>query len=424
MPQPTTIGLFSGAGGLDLGLHLAGFATLAVSDIDSDCAATLRANRSAFGQRARVLELDVTELRVQQLASESNLGRTQLTLLAGGPPCQAFTTSGRRRALRDDRGSLVGQYLRILSGLKPKYFLMENVTGFFSAALRHRPLRARGSEHEPLSPDERKGSVFRWFLEELIATGYSVTWGVLDAIDFGVPQFRQRAFLIGTTSSDPVFLPTGSHGPTQTRRGERWRTLRDALAGLVEANPQIQPLSEFKVNVFRHIPPGANWRSLPVKLRKETMGGAFFAEGGRSGWWRRLTWDRPAPTILTMPDHSSTALIHPDETRCLSVRECARCQTFPDSFEFQGASRSKYSQIGNAVPVELARALGNQILAHLKGKREAPPSPPTWRKESANQRLGTWGWVSNRDQCVHVLYRRPDHIELRRASRQLELLSA
>jgi len=146
-------------------------------------------------------------------------------------------------------------------------------------------------------------------------------------------------------------------------------------------------------------------------VRRETMGKAFHAEGGKSGWWRRLSWDRPTPTILTMPDHSSTGLIHPDETRCLSVRECARCQTFPDEWIFAGQSRSQYRQIGNAVPVGLAASLGKQIVKHMEGKRDAVPSPPVWHHESANQRLGTWGWISNKDKKIHVLNHRGDHVD-------------
>jgi DNA (cytosine-5)-methyltransferase 1 len=148
-------------------------------------------------------------------------------------------------------------------------------------------------------------------------------------------------------------------------------------------------------------------------MRKATMGAAYLAEGGKSGWWRRLAWNAPAPTILGMPDHSSTALIHPDELRCLSVTECAAIQTFPSFVRFAGSSRSQYQQIGNAVPVLLARALGDHLRDFLDGARMAPPAPPPWRQSSANRRIGTHGWVVPTDDnpLYHLNVQvRPDHI--------------
>jgi DNA (cytosine-5)-methyltransferase 1 len=420
-PQPTMVSLFSGAGGLDLGLERAGFETLAQIEIDADCVATLRANHTRRKKDVLVLAEKIADVEASQLMGALQLRKGELDLLAGGPPCQAFTTTGRRRALSDDRGSVVRDYLRLLRTLQPRYFLMENVTGFLSAALVHRPLAKRGKAHLPLMPDEMKGSVLRWFLRELVDAGYTVAWGVLDAVDFGVPQFRQRAFLIGTRARSPVFLPKATHVETKDPDDpRRWRTLADALQGFREEAPLVQPLSSFKAGVFEHIPPGGNWRSLPVTLRRQTMGRAYLAEGGKSGWWRRLSWDRPTPTILTMPDHSSTGLIHPSETRCLSLRECARCQTFPDGWAFLGSSRSQYRQVGNAVPVLLARALGMQIRKHMAGGFEPPPPPPVWRKASANQRLGTWGWVGPRDRA-RVLNRRADHVTFEPEPQQLTL---
>lgn len=419
MTRLSMVSLFTGAGGLDIGLEDAGFEGLALAEIDHDCCETLRANRPRMARPdAAIIESDVADLDVGKLLKRIGLRRGQLTLLAGGPPCQAFTTTGRRRALADDRGSAVRHYLRVLKALEPRYFLMENVTGFLSAALRHRPLEERGKGHAPLAPDEQKGSVLKWFLGELQEAGYTVTWGVLDSVDFGVPQFRQRAFLVGVRGGEPLFLPKPTYFETPGHV-RPWRTLADALADLDDPDRLVQPLSETKTRVFRHIPAGGNWRSLTVEQRRATMGQAFHAEGGKGGWWRRLAWDRPAPTILTMPDHSSTGLIHPDEVRCLSVRECARCQTFPDEWIFKGTSRSQYRQIGNAVPSILAAKLGRAIRRHIGGRRTTPPGPPVWRQASANQRLGTWGWMTF-DGSVRILNRRGDHVDLE-PSRQLAL---
>jgi DNA (cytosine-5)-methyltransferase 1 len=405
------VSLFSGAGGLDIGLEKAGFVALARCELDGDCANTLDMNRRQLMKPDSLLMRgDVSDLDPATLLDEVGLGQGDLDLLAGGPPCQAFTTTGRRRALNDSRGSNVMHYLRLLKHLRPRCFLMENVTGFLSAALHHRPLKERGNGNRPMEPSEMKGSVLKWFVGELSRSGYTVTWGVLDAVDFGVPQFRQRAFLVGVRDGDAFVLPAPTHFE-HDRGMPTWRTLRDALEGLDDPAPLVQPLSEFKTRVFGTIPSGGNWRSMSPDVRAETMGRAFHAEGGRGGWWRRLAWDRPAPTILTMPDHSSTGLIHPDEVRCLSVRECARCQTFPDSWEFSGPSRSRYRQIGNAVPVELAARLGEAIVNYLDGQRVRRPAPPTWRQASANQRIGTWGWMTH-DGVLTILNQRPDHISL------------
>lgn len=415
------VSLFSGAGGLDLGLELAGFTTLAHIEADADCMDTLAMNEARRRRRSLLLHRLIGDVDARSLMSQLYLRPGGLDLLAGGPPCQAFTTTGRRRALLDERGSVVRDYLRLLRALRPRYFLMENVTGFFSAALVHRPLAERSKDHAPLSPSEMKGSVLRWFLGELTGAGYTVSWGVLDAVDFGVPQFRQRAVLIGTLDRRPVFLPRPTHRQSDDRNDpRRWRTLADALKDLHDDEPRIQRLSDFKVSVFQHVPPGGNWRSLPPALRRRTMGRAFHAEGGKSGWWRRLAWDRPSPTILTMPDHSSTGLIHPTETRCLSLRESARCQTFPDSWVFAGSTRSQYRQVGNAVPVQLARQLGLHVLRHMRGVYESAPPPPVWRQASANQRLGTWGWVLP-GELPYVLNRRADHVLLDDEPQQAEL---
>jgi DNA (cytosine-5)-methyltransferase 1 len=144
-----------------------------------------------------------------------------------------------------------------------------------------------------------------------------------------------------------------------------------------------------------------------------TMGRAYYADGGKSGWWRRLAWDRPSPTILGMPDHSSTALVHPDEVRCLSVNECAAIQTFPAGTRFAGSSRSQYQQIGNAVPPLLGRRLGEHVGRFLLGERLTAPPEPAWRQASANRRIGTHGWAipDNGRTSYHFHVRlRDDHI--------------
>ncbi|MFL6197526.1 MAG: DNA cytosine methyltransferase [Thermoanaerobaculia bacterium] len=393
-PEPAegaALSLFSGAGGLDLGLHAGGWPVLAQVEMDLDCIETLKHSAVRSKREARCIPSRIEEVEPRGLRRSLGLRPGDLGLLAGGPPCQPFTTTGLRQGINDRRASSAfPAYLQYVEEFMPAALLLENVDGMLSAALRHRPLRQRGPGAPRLEWEERKGSFLHWFLTELTTLGYSVSWGVAEAADYGVPQFRQRAVLIGIRHGDPCFLPEPAFGRGGALRP--YRTLRDALAGLRETGP-VQPLSERKRAVFRLIPPGGNWRHLPEDKKRETMGAAYYATGGKGGWWRRLAWDEPSATILGMPDHSSTALIHPDEVRCLSLNECAAVQTFPKHIRFGGGPRSGYQQVGNAVPPLLGRVLGRHIARHLAGRRTPWPAPPAWRNESANRRIGTHGWA-------------------------------
>jgi DNA (cytosine-5)-methyltransferase 1 len=388
--DPTAISLFTGAGGLDLGLAAAQWQILAQVEMDCDSVETLRYEAEDRGDETLVVPMRIEDVPPRDLRRTLGLRKGELTLLAGGPPCQPFTTSGLRRSINDTRASsLFPQYLEFVREFSPQALLIENVDGLLSAALKHRRLVDRGPKHPPLRPEEQKASFLKWLLENLAGLGYSLAWGVAEAADYGVPQLRQRAVITGVKGIRPCYLPAPTHG------GENRPphcTLSDALGDLTELGA-VQPLSERKKEVYRLIPPGGNWRDLPDKIQQSTMGRAYYAAGGRSGWWRRLDWGAPAPTILGMPDHSSTALVHPDELRCLSVNECAAIQSFPAGTRFAGNSRSQYQQIGNAVPPLLGARLGKALLDHLEGEHQDTPPPPRWRKSSANRRIGTHGWA-------------------------------
>lgn len=412
------VSLFSGCGGLDLGLEQAGWEILAQVEMDEDAARTLATHAVTSGGTAMVVNERIEDVAPEILMRQIGAQEGEIDLLAGGPPCQPFTTHGLRQSILDRRAnSLFPTYLEWIDTLRPKALLLENVTGMLSAALRHRPLRERGGDAPPLEWDEKKGSFLFWLVSRLMELGYSVSWGILEAADFGTPQRRQRAFLVATTAKEPCYLPEPEYGLEGL---PPHRTLRDALVDIGELGA-IQPLSDRKTEVYERIPAGGNWRDLPEDVQKETMGRAYEATGGKSGWWRRLSWDAPAPTILGMPDHSSTALIHPEEVRCLSVRECALLQAFPATYDFCGSPRSQYQQIGNAVPPPLGRVLGERLGRFLAGERFSEPPRPKWRKSSANRKLGTHGWCApgEAEPLIHLHARvRPDHIW---ADSQLEL---
>lgn len=387
----SAISLCSGTGGMDLGLESSGWDILCQVEMDDDCASSLKARRHASGRVGNsVLHSRLEDIAPRRLRESLGLKRQELGLLAGGPPCQPFTTHGRRRGITDARAvSLFPKYLEYVAEFLPQSILIENVDGMLSAALRHRPLIERGKGYPPLAVDETKGSFLKWLLGELASLGYCTSWGVAEAADYGVPQFRQRAIIIGVRGKMPCYLPQPLYWADRMRR---FRTLRDALATVTDPGP-VQPLSASKRRVYELVPEGGNWRDLPREVQERTMGAAFRATGGKSGWWRRLSWDAPSPTILGMPDHSSTGLIHPNELRCLGLYECAAIQTFPANTYFAGSPRSQYQQVGDAVPPLLGEALGNQIISFLAGNRLAEPEEPAWRQSSANRRIGTHGWV-------------------------------
>jgi DNA (cytosine-5)-methyltransferase 1 len=380
-----SLSLCSGAGGLDLGLERAGWETIAQIEMDRDCIETLKSTAHRKRTPPDVMCARLEEVSARTLRRRLGLKHGQIALLAGGPPCQPFTTHGLRKAIRDKRaGNVFHHYLSFVEEFSPHAVVLENVDGILSAALRHRPLIDRTADR-PMRQEEMKGSFLRWLVGEFARLGYAVSWGLVEAADFAVPQYRQRALIIAVRDNVPCFMPT--ENPNAPRI-----TIREALAGLNDPGP-IQPLSERKRAVYAMIPSGGNWRDLPRAIQKKTMGAAFHATGGKSGWWRRLAWDEPSPTILGMPDHSSTGLIHPDEVRCLGLFECAAIQTFPRGTVFGGSARAQYQQVGNAVPPLLATAIGRQIFNHLQGKRQSTPKAPDWRSASANRRIGTHGWA-------------------------------
>lgn len=373
--------------GLDVGLHQTGrFQVVACVEKEHSFCETIRANRAAGRLRSdlEIFETDICTLEPDVLLSTLKLRPGEIDLLAGGPPCQSFSTVGKRQTVQDPRGTLLWQFLRFIEVLRPRFFLMENVRGLLSAALRHRPIAARPENGgPPLDPDEQPGSVVRAFaddLQRIPGAPYHMDCFEVNAVNYGAPQLRERALFIGNRFNAAVQFPDPTHA-SKDEHVERglfegpesallpWRTLRDAIGTLSETEPVIMDFSPRKKGYLRMIPPGSNWRSLPVALQKESMGAAWYAKGGRSGWWRRLTFDLPCPTLVTMPNHAGTALCHPVETRALTAREYMCVQEFPDGWEVRGTPAEQYAQVGNAVPIRLGRVAG-EIIADELGELE------------------------------------------------------
>lgn len=381
------VSLFSGAMGLDLGLESTGkFETLLCLEKVPAFCETIRLNRDAdrLGRRdVRVYEGDIGDFSPEQVLADLGMKPGELDLLVGGPPCQTFSTAGRRQTVQDPRGTLLWQFLRFVKVMQPKFFLMENVRGLISAALCHRPIRERPEKGgPPLREDEEPGSVVRMFLSDLTGgSAYRLDCFEVNAVNYGAPQLRERALFIGNRLGHVVEFPPPTHGvevnPLKTQRPQLslfsapgpkllpFRTLGDVIRDLRDPDPVVMDFSPRKKGYLGMIPPGGNWRCLPIDVQKESMGRAFIAKGGRSGWWRRLSFDLPCPTVVTMPNHASTSLCHPVDVRALSVRECAAIQEFPATWQFAGKTQEQYVQVGNAVPIRLGRVAGELLSKHF-----------------------------------------------------------
>lgn len=330
--------LFAGCGGLALGLEKAGFETIGLNEIDKDACATLRLNRPNWN----VIQEDVEKWVEKNIELELNIKKYELELLSGGFPCQSFSYAGNRDGFDDIRGTMFSFYAIALNKLMPKMFLAENVKGLVT--------------HD-------QGRTLSTILETFKDVGYSVEYKVLNAWDYGTPQKRERIFIIGIRNdlTDKIrfkFPEKHDYKPV----------LRDILLDVPFS--EGEKYSENKRKVMELVPPGGCWIHLPDEVAREYMKTTYFMGGGRRGIARRLSLDEPSLTLTTAPGMKQTERCHPLETRPLNIREYARIQTFPDDWNFEGKLSSKYKQIGNAVPVNLAYEVGKEILISLGGNDE------------------------------------------------------
>lgn len=322
----TNIELFAGGGGLALGLEQAGFEGIEFVEFDHAACETLRLNRPQWN----VVEGDVHEVSFHEYAGK-------VDLVSGGAPCQAFSYAGKKLGFGDTRGTLFAEFARCVKETQPRMFLFENVRGLLS------------HDH---------GRTFATIHHEFEELGYSIQYKVLNACYFGVGQKRERIFVVGTRGdlADRIEF-------TYPEPEEHWTVLRDVLKDVPES--PYQPYSEKKRKVMELVPPGGCWVDLPEDIARDYMGRSYYSGGGRRGMARRISWDEPCLTLTTSPSQKQTERCHPEETRPFTVREYARIQSFPDSWEFAGSLGAQYKQIGNAVPVELARRVGIEIVRAL-----------------------------------------------------------
>jgi len=330
---PNSIELFAGAGGLALGLEMAGFSTRALIEIDEYCCETLRYNAPKYFPNALVFQRDIAKLSVAEVLESTGLQADEIDLIAGGPPCQSFSISKipkGGRSLDDPRDSLFLHFVRFVKEIRPKVFLMENVPGLMNKA---------------------KGEVFQRVLDAFSSLDYRLNHDVLNSADYGVPQIRRRLFILGSRDGRLLRFPEHTHARLNNLLElPLYVTIRQAFSQLTPDMPnQDMPRhTPKKIQKLAGIPPGSSWKH----------------------WRFRDTWDKPSRCVT---GHCRDDWVHPREPRAGTVRELATLQSYPTDYVFKGPIMGmnfvkfqfQYRQVGNSVPVLLAKAIGKAILNQI-----------------------------------------------------------
>ncbi len=361
--KPIALSFFSGAMGLDIGIEKAGFDVRLACEIDKYCRQTIALNKPNMA-----LLSDINDYSKQDILDASGLNETDdIDLIIGGPPCQAFSTAGKRKAFNDERGNVFLKYIDLAVELNPKYIVIENVRGLLSCPMDHRPHDERGPKFPDLTADEMKGGALNFIISKLKISGYSYSFNLYNSANFGSPQIRERVIIVCARdgATPPYLSPT--HSEKKEHGLSKWKTFKQAVKGLKEHHHLNFP--EKRLKYYRMLKPGENWKNLPEKLQKEALGKSFYAGGGKTGFLRRLGWNKPSPTVVTHPAMPATDLAHPEEDRPLSIEEYKRIQEFPDTWELAGPLIQQYKQVGNAVPSSLGFAVGKLITSLINNEK-------------------------------------------------------
>jgi DNA (cytosine-5)-methyltransferase 1 len=365
---PVAIDLFAGAGGLSLGFEMAGFSVGLAVERDANAAATYRFNHPG----TTLFQEDIRELDPATCLFGSSLGRTAVDALICGLPCQGFSESNRRtRNLDNPRNHLYTELLRFVSAFSPKCVVVENVAGMRTMA---------------------GGAVIHRIVESCEELGYAMATFELNAADFGVPQFRRRLFIVGTQGK-AVASPKPTHGIP----GNPFVTVRQAIHDLPVLRAgsdvdrhcyrRVRELSRYQewtrgersqdlsvsgnritknsptvLERFRYVRGGENWEAIPADLMLNHKNPSLC----HTGYYYRLKWDEPSKVV---GNFRKNMLIHPSQTRTLSVREAARLQSFPDRYEFLGAMQVQQQQVADAVPPLLAKAVADLVVQSLPRRK-------------------------------------------------------
>jgi len=371
--QPrTAIDLFCGAGGLSEGFRQAGFHILAGNDFDAFAGETFaRSHKDAV-----FLPGPIEHITSAALLRTAGIRKGELDCLIGGPPCQAFSVYNHQRGMHDPRSKLFREYLRIVEDLKPKWLVMENVTGITSIS-NGRPVKE-----------------IRSALDKL---GYYLEVRVLRAEEYGIPQERRRIFFLANRTDEAIFWPEPTHGPGRKPFVKVWDAISDlppldngedpegplpyrtkpqseyqaVLRGTSKEvrNHAAPKLASINLERMKYIPEGGSWRDIPVDLLPPGMKRARRCDHTKR--YGRLRKDGLSCTVLTKCDLHWGSFVHPEQDRVVTVREAARLQSFPDWIEFSGPRTEQYIQVGNAVPPILGRRIADAVCSAQDGKQPA-----------------------------------------------------
>ena len=354
IPEIVALSFFSGAMGLDIGMKNGGIDALLACEFNKACRMTIAKNKPEIG-----LIGDITDFTAEEILKMAKIpeGR-KVDVIFGGPPCQAFSTAGNRKAFDDERGNVFLKYLSIISEIKPTYVVIENVRGLLSTPFKYKDIE------EPI-----KGCAMMIILDKLKEIGYTVSFNLYNAAYFGAPQIRERVVIIGKLGGGKVSYLQPTHNEEGTDGLKAWRTLRDAFDDNLPMNVEHHFIEfpEKRLKYYRILKEGQYWKDLPLDLQKEALGKSFYLGGGKTGFLRRLSYSRPSPTLVTNPTMPATDLAHPTEDRPLSVEEYKSIQEFPESWKVCGGILDQYKQIGNAVPVKLGEAIAKTIIDDMNG---------------------------------------------------------
>ena len=349
IPEIIALSFFSGAMGLDIGMEQGGIKALLACEFNKYCRMTINKNRPEMALIGNINNYSPEEILRMAKIPEGK----KIDVIFGGPPCQAFSTAGARRALADERGNVFLRYIEIVKELKPTYVVIENVRGLLSAPYPYNDIS-----------ENIKGGALCIIMDKLSEAGYTISFELYNAANFGSPQIRERVVMIGKLGKEKVSYLEPTHDEKCRFGLKPWRTINDAFSSL--DNNTTHHYIEFpekRLKYYRMLSEGQYWKDLPPDLIKEAMGNVCLLGGGRTGFYRRLSYSKPSPTLVTNPTMPATDLCHPTENRPLSVEEYACIQEFPKDWTICGPILEQYKQIGNAVPIKLGEAIAKRIIA-------------------------------------------------------------
>lgn len=353
IPEIVALSFFSGAMGLDIGMKNGGIPALLACEFNKYCRMTIAENAPDMA-----LIGDINKYEPAEILRLANIpeGR-KVDVIFGGPPCQAFSTAGARRALADERGNVFLRYIEVVEKIRPTYVVIENVRGLLSAPYPYKDIE------EPI-----KGGALCVILDRLKEAGYTISFELYNAANFGAPQIRERVVMIGKLNGPKVPYLSPTHDESGRYGLRPWITLREAVEDIEDKPHHYVDFPEKRLKYYRMLKEGQYWKDLPKAVQEEAMGATLKLGGGKTGFFRRVSFCRPSPTLVTDPTMPATDLCHPTENRPLSVEEYSRIQGFPDDWKICGPINEQYKQIGNAVPIKLGEAIARTILADIRGE--------------------------------------------------------